>query len=72
MNLETLFPMSLSFSSAPLTLGMETFSFTFKPNAFRRTSLAKSADVYVTTLAVISSSATLYTTVVLTPFFGDV
>jgi hypothetical protein len=51
---------------------METFSFTFKPNAFSQTSLAKSADVYVTTLAVTLSSATLYIAVVLTPFFGDV
>jgi hypothetical protein len=72
MNLETLFLMSLSSSSAPLTLGMETFSFTFKPNVFSPTSLEKSVDAYVTTLAVTSSSATLCTAVVLTPFFGDV
>ena len=54
------------------THGMEIFSFTFKPNAFSQTSLAKSADAYATTLAVTSSSATLYIAVALTPFFGDV
>jgi hypothetical protein len=47
-------------------------SFTFKPNVFSQTSLEKSVDAYVTTLTVTSSSATLCTAVVLTPFSGDV
>ena len=70
--LEILYSMNLSSSSAPLILGTEIFSSTFKHNVFSSTSLAKSVDAFIITLVVISSSVTLYIVVASTPSFGDV
>jgi hypothetical protein len=71
-NLEIFYLMNLSSSSTPLIPGTETFSSTFKHNIFNPTSLVKSDNAFITTLAVTSSSTTPYIAMASTPSFGDV
>ena len=71
-NLEILSSMKLFSSSAHLILGMETSSFTSKPNAFSLTLPVKSIDVFATIRVVTLSSVTPCITVVLILSFDDV